>query len=96
MKKFRLSPQAIEDIRDIWRYIADDNIEAAAKVRGNLLDACRLLAENPLVGRSRPEFTEEDVRFWPVGTYLIIYRASAPVDIVRVVHGARDLPSLFS
>jgi toxin ParE1/3/4 len=41
-----------------------------------------------------------DVRLWPLKQfekYLLIYRAhSEALDIIRVVHGARDLPALFS
>ena len=33
MKRFKLSPEAAHDIRDIWSFIAQDNIRAARKVR---------------------------------------------------------------
>jgi toxin ParE1/3/4 len=32
------------------------------------------------------------MHLWPVGKYLILYRAAADgIEVVRVVHGARDL-----
>ncbi len=96
MKRFKLSPQAASDVRDIWAYIAEDSIKAARKVRISLFDACKHLAENPNIGHSRNDLTGHPVLFWPVGSYLIIYDSrTKPISIVRVLHGARDVPSLF-
>jgi len=33
MKRFKLSPEAARDIREIWAYIAENSIEAARRVR---------------------------------------------------------------
>jgi toxin ParE1/3/4 len=38
-----------------------------------------------------------DLRSFPVGSYLLLYRRdSAGIELVRVIHGARDLPNIFS
>jgi antitoxin ParD1/3/4/toxin ParE1/3/4 len=95
MKPFRLSPEAARDVREIWAYIAADSIKAARRVRLQIFDACQSLAENPGVGHSREDLTDKPVLFWPVGSYLIVYTARKPVEIVRVLHGARDIPSLL-
>lgn len=96
MKRFKLSPEAAGDIREIWSYIAADNVKAARKVRMSLLDACQRLAENPRIGHVREDLTDQAVLFWPVGSYLIICDPqSKPLSIVRVVHGARNVASLF-
>jgi len=93
--RFILSPEAARDIREIWSYIADDSIRAARRVRLQLLDACQRLAENPLIGHSREDLTAKPILFWPVGAYLIIYDPRPrPIQIVRVVHGARDVAAL--
>lgn len=40
----------------------------------------------------RPDLTPEDVRFWSVFKYLVIYRpGTKPLEIVRVLHGNRDV-----
>jgi plasmid stabilization system protein ParE len=50
------------------------------------------LADNPLMGRLRPEIAPE-LRYFTVGKYLILYRTVLDgVQIVRIIHGARDLP----
>jgi toxin ParE1/3/4 len=65
MKKFQLSPEAASDIREIWSYVAADSVPAARKVRLALLDACQLLAENPKIGHTREDLTDQGVLFWP-------------------------------
>lgn len=57
MKRFKLSPQAADDIREIWIYIAADSVRAARKVRLSLWDACQRLAENPRIGHVREDLT---------------------------------------
>jgi len=54
-----------------------------------------MLAENPLAGRVREELAP-DVRSFPVGNYLLFYRPTQNgVELIRVLHGARDLRRLF-
>lgn len=96
MKRFKLSPEAASDIRQICSYIAEDSVKASLKVRISLLEACQRLAETPGIGHTREDLTDQPVLFWPVGSYLIIYDPKAkPLAIVRVVRGARDVSRLF-
>jgi toxin ParE1/3/4 len=93
VRRFRLAPEARQDIKEIWSYIARDSIDAAARVRHEIRDACRRLAKYPNIGHERDDLTtHEDVRFWPVYSCLIIYRpATRPLQILRVLHGKRDV-----
>lgn len=92
MKRFKLSPEAARDIREIWTYIAADSVKAARKVRLALFDACQRLSENPRMGHTREDLTDQPVLFWPVGSYLIVYDPKAmPLSVIRVVHGAREI-----
>jgi toxin ParE1/3/4 len=85
---FTRSHRAEEDLIEIWTFIAQDNVGAD--------EACGQLAEHPLMGPARPDLAAE-LRYFIVGSYLILYReAPAGVEIVRVVHGARHLPTLFN
>jgi len=56
-----------------------------------------LLAQNPRLGHKRPDLTDEPVLFWPVRRwYLVIYqRETKPLQVVRILHGARDASSEF-
>ena len=47
------------------------------------------------MGRSRPELAR-NVRSFPVGKYVIFYVALVDgVEVVRVLHGARDIDSIM-
>ena len=49
----------------------------------------------PLMGPARPELGR-DLRSFPVGDYLLIYRpVKEGIELVRVVHGARNLRRIF-
>ena len=93
MSRFRLAPEAQRDIAQILAYIGSDNMEAAARVREEFRAACRRLAQHSRLGHSRSDLTtRKDVLFWPVYSYLIIYRPDKkPLEILRVLHGRRDL-----
>ena len=96
MSSFRLAPEAARDIEEIWEYIARDSVRAARRVRLGLLAACRRLAQHPGLGHRREDLTDKPVLFWPVYSYLIIYNpATEPLEIVRILHGAQDIPRLL-
>jgi plasmid stabilization system protein ParE len=55
-----------------------------------------LLADNPAIGHVRPDLTHQHVRCWSVFKYLVIYRPDTkPLEIVRVLHGRRDVKRLL-
>lgn len=91
----RFAPLARTDLWDIRAYIAAGNPEAARQTIGKIKHACLSLATQPFLGRVRNELLP-DLRSFPVGSYVIFYDVVADgVEIVRVLHGARDLPGIF-
>jgi antitoxin ParD1/3/4/toxin ParE1/3/4 len=95
MKPWRLTAAAEDDLFDIWAYIAADNLEAADRVEGEILDACERVAGQPGLGHYRRDLTDKPVRFYAVrGTYLVVYDpATEPLEVIRILHGARDVVS---
>jgi toxin ParE1/3/4 len=92
-----LSVDADFDLNDVWEYIAADNIDAADHWIARLFDAFEALGQTPGMGHRREDLTTYRVLFWPVGAYLIIYRAERiPVEIVAVTQGSRDIPAFLS
>jgi plasmid stabilization system protein ParE len=71
MKPFKLSPEAAQDIREIWAYVAADSVRAARRVRLLIFNACQRVADNPGIGHSREDLTDKPVLFWPASSYLI-------------------------
>ena len=92
MKGYVLGGDAARDLEDLWDYIAEDNVGAADRLIARLFKAFEKLGRFPRLGHKREDLTPFPVLFWPVGSYLIIYRDRTPIQIVAVVHGSRDIP----
>lgn len=99
MSRFRLTPDAVEDLDAIWQFICRDNPAAADAVEEEIRTACAMLAKASLSGHVRPDITPLPVRFWTIPkyrTYVIVYRPdSRPIEIVRILHGMRNLKQLL-
>jgi plasmid stabilization system protein ParE len=94
--QYVLSDDAGRDLNDIWEYIAEDNVDAADQWIDRLFDAFDAIADMPGIGHQRDDLTAHRVLFWPVGAYLVIYRATGrPVEIVAVTQDARDIPAFL-
>ncbi len=88
-------PRAKADLVEIWDYIADDSEERADAFIATIDQKFQALAGRPNMGRLREELAER-LRSFPVGRYVIFYRPiSEGIEIVRVLHGARDLDAIF-
>jgi toxin ParE1/3/4 len=79
-----------------WDYIAADNVNAADRVISVLETAFDRLADEPALGHYREDLADKRHRFGSVFSYLIVYRwETRPVQIIRVLHGARDVHSVL-
>jgi toxin ParE1/3/4 len=95
MPAFHFAPPASADLDEISDYIAEDNPEAAGRFVEDITNTCRTLAAFPMSGRARDELLE-NMRSFPVGNYVIFYDVIPDgVEILRVLHGARDFPAIF-
>jgi toxin ParE1/3/4 len=93
--QIRISPRASSDLIEIWSYIADDSVTNADAFIDKLYETIQLLARQPGSGRHREELAP-GIQSFPFGRYIIFYRAvTDAIEIVRVLHGARDIESLF-
>jgi toxin ParE1/3/4 len=86
---------AIGDLDEIEEYICQNNPSAAARVIRRIQEVCFTLAEQPVMGRSRPELAP-NLHSFPEGSYVIYYRLSTDtVEIMRVYHKGQDIELLF-
>ncbi|MGA2658546.1 MAG: type II toxin-antitoxin system RelE/ParE family toxin [Verrucomicrobiota bacterium] len=94
MAKFSVSPAAREDLDQIHAFISQEDPEAA-------LSTFAAVAQMPGIGRPRtfrlPELPGlRSFRVDGFPNYLIFYRpVTEGIEIVRVLHGARNLDALF-
>ncbi len=94
MRSLKRTKRANQDLVSIWRHFAQDNRTAADKQLEAIERKCQLLLRYPKIGRSR-EDVRQGSRTFPCDDYIILYReTSEGIEIVRVVHGARDLRRL--
>jgi antitoxin ParD1/3/4/toxin ParE1/3/4 len=97
MTGYVLAEAAALDLDTIWEYIAQDNVPAADRWIDKLFEAFESIASHPGIGHKREDLTALPVLFWPVGSYLIVYRVkSGAIEIVAVTQGARDIPAFLS
>ena len=88
---FVLHPLAAQDITDIWEFIAEQNPQAARRVREDILAAIRALVPFPHQGHRRPDLTSRPLRFTTVREYLIAYAPDEhPLLVLAVLHGRRN------
>jgi len=86
---------ALRDLEQIVARIAIDDPNAARRFRDRILARIAVLRDFPESAQPRPEFGA-DVRTIPVGRYIVFVRVVVPkVTVLRVIHGARDLPRLL-
>ena len=95
MSKVLRRPQAEIDLMEIWIYIAEDNQAAADAFLDSINEKCLALADSPLMGRTRDELLP-GTRSFPTGNYVIFYEPiNGGIDVIRVLHGARDIQALI-
>jgi plasmid stabilization system protein ParE len=92
MAALRYTDSAENDLLEAWLFVAEDSPQAADRLLDAIDREARLLLSQPGMGRERPELAG-GLRSWPTSTpYVLFYVADAEgVDIVRVLHHARDV-----
>jgi toxin ParE1/3/4 len=91
------SPEAEQDLLAIWIHVAREASPDVADGQLRSVDrACEALAQWPHSGRARDELFR-GVRSIAVGPYVVFYRVlNSEVEIIRVLHGRRDVDAIFS
>jgi toxin ParE1/3/4 len=96
------TPQARDDLIEIYTYIGLDNPSAAERIFDAVQAKAELLAEYPRLGTRRPDI-RPSTRMLVEGPYLILYETHPDnedggidqVEIVRIIDGRRNLKNLF-
>lgn len=95
MAQLRISPRASEDLLEIWSYIADDSEANADGFIDKIYETMELLARQRGLGRHRDELAP-GIQSFAVSRYIVFYRVvTGAIEIVRVLHGARDIENIF-
>ena len=91
MVKIVWTEASINDLKEIFEYIAEDSIRYADLTVNKIYQGAQIIAVNPYLGRIVPIFNETLIWELVNGNYRIIYRikSNVQVDILRVYHSAR-------
>lgn len=95
MAQIRVSPAALNDLKEIKNYIENDlsNPTAAKRTIQRIIDDYSCLEISPLMGPSLSTKVpfETNYRFIVSGNYLIFYKTDGEfVSIYRILYGRRD------
>jgi plasmid stabilization system protein ParE len=95
--RYILAPDAALDLVQIWRYVKNkSSVEMADRVESTIRDKIAFLARTPAAGHWRKDLTDESVKFFPVYSYLIVYRPETkPLQVAAILHGYRDIEELL-
>ena len=99
MRPALVSARSQRELAAAIRWIARDNKAAAEALNAAVKTAATQIGTFPLCGRSAPDLICEPYRLLPLRgfPYLLVYNPERrPPGIVRIVHGARDLPEILS
>ena len=94
MRTVRTSRRASRDLDEVWLWIARDSPEVASRFVDEIIDKFPILAAYPRLGRSRPDLGPSILSF-PFRNYVIYcHETRRGIEIVRVLHGAREAKAL--
>jgi len=94
-------PEVRRDLVELADYISRDNLAAALRFLDSAERTFKFLAANPDSGQlcHFPQSDLAGLRVWPIesfGNYLVFYRSTDDgAEIWRVLHGARNIETLF-
>ena len=88
-------PRALDDLAEIWAYIAENSPDRADGFVDLVNSKFQALSRRPGLGRRRPELAP-NIRSLTVGRYVMFYQLLfRGIEVVRVLHGSRDIESIF-
>ena len=90
--RYAVSTEAEADLFEIWRWIAAGSVDLANRVEEQFFQLFEPLAQSPGIGHTRKDLTGQPVLFFPLYSFLVVYRADATVvQIVAILRGKRNL-----
>ena len=96
MAKVSFSPRSRTDLLEIGDHIAQDSRESARRFVARLIAQCQRIGRAPM-GYPGREDLAAGLRMAPMGNYVIFFRiVEGVVRIERVLHGARDFPTVMA
>jgi plasmid stabilization system protein ParE len=96
MSGFVLHPAALNDLNEIWEFIAADSLGAADRIIAEIRESILKLADYPNMGFRREELSSAPLRFHPVRDFLIAYAPDETPLLVLAILSARRNPKILA
>ena len=91
MTGYAFHPEALVDLDEIWHFIAEDSVDTANRVIGDIFAAIKAVLPFPHQGHRRPDLTSGPIRFLRVHDFLIAYAdEEQPLWVLAILHGRRN------
>jgi plasmid stabilization system protein ParE len=94
MPRLIWSPPALSDVQRLYRFLADNNADAARRAVKAIRDGVKLIAHQPGIGRPVEEM-EPEYREWLIGFgnsgYVALYRYDGQTAVILAVRHQREL-----
>jgi toxin ParE1/3/4 len=95
MTRFLLSREARNDLKSIYRYVAEHSASATGRLHDLFFAKFRLLSAHPLLGDTRDDLAI-GIRAFTAAKYVILYRPmTRGIIVVQIAHSAQDLATVF-
>ena len=96
MPRYLINVLASQDLNEIANYFAANNVKAGEKFFQDFNRKCKQLVSFPNSGKSYEEIYPK-LNGIPLAGYIIFYRIfDDGIEILRVISGRRNLPSIFT
>jgi toxin ParE1/3/4 len=96
MNQYRINALASRDLDRIADYLAEIDMQMSDRFLQDFDRKCQQIVSFPMSGRNYATL-RPDLRGMAFKSYIIFYRIlENGVEIIRVIEGRRDLPSLFT
>ena len=94
-----ITPEASQEADDIALYLEERNVSAARRFARAFEQTTEMLCRNPALGERLHADPTGQIRYRTIAgfnNYLIFYRrVDSVLEIIRILHGARDYEQFF-
>ena len=93
MPRLIWSPQALQDVQRLYRFLSDKNVDAARRAVQAIRKSVKVLAHQPGIGRPaedmEPEYREWIIDFGDSG-YVALYRYDSETAVILAVRHQKE------
>lgn len=95
--RYFLTAEAEQQFADILLNLEEhSSLERALRIEEQLYAGFRKIAADPGIGHLRRDLTNQDVYFYYIEPYLVLYlRDPEVIPVVAIFHSARDIAALL-